>query len=84
MVIPHFTQNSNYKFTTHPRDSWRITIPRGPRRRRRGVAAVPQPFRGFMAQRRGVSEVQVPQLPEVPMRDSGVISQGKWWFYGGF
>lgn len=35
--------------------------------RRRRANAVPQPFRGFMAQRRGVAEVQLPELPEVPV-----------------
>jgi DNA excision repair protein ERCC-5 len=30
---------------------------------------VPQPFRGFMAKRRGVSEVVLPELPDEPLRD---------------
>eukprot|EP00439_Symbiodinium_sp_Y106_P028441 s10021_g3.t1 len=30
---------------------------------------VPLPFRGFMAKRRGVSEVVVPELPDEPLRD---------------
>ena len=44
--------------------------PVGPRAaRRRRANAVPQPFRGFMAQRRGVAEVQLPELPEEPLRE---------------
>lgn len=46
-----------------------VSAPGRSRRRRGSNAAVPQPFRGFMAQRRGVSEVQLPQLPEEPLRE---------------
>eukprot|EP00930_Biecheleria_cincta_P042267 TRINITY_DN29077_c0_g1_i1.p1 TRINITY_DN29077_c0_g1~~TRINITY_DN29077_c0_g1_i1.p1 ORF type:complete len:1290 (-),score=288.18 TRINITY_DN29077_c0_g1_i1:104-3973(-) len=38
-------------------------------RMRRRYGRVPQAFRGFMAQRRGVSEVTVPELPAEPLRD---------------
>jgi len=46
-------------------------LPGRSRRRRGSNAAVPQPFRGFMAQRRGVSEVQLPQLPEAQVVEFG-------------
>lgn len=38
-------------------------------RRRTRNGTVPLPFRGFMAKRRGVSEVVVPELPDEPLRD---------------
>lgn len=37
--------------------------------RRRDGGFVPQAFRGFMAKRRGISEVVLPELPDEPLRD---------------
>ena len=46
-------------------------------RGRRRANGVPAPFRGFMAQRRHVSQVAVPELPAEPLREILPPGQGQ-------